>query len=129
MSGSMPRVLLFEDSQACREQFQNVLRERAELFWAMDVRTAEDQLLRTDPDLVITDLNLFEHPSSGVRLIRRIKEVSNVPIVVCSKYISPMSPEESLSAQWGLPDGTVASILPKFPFPTADQLLGPLRVD
>ena len=118
-----PRILVFEDSQVARNMFRKRLRKRADLFFAGDRSSIAEQFDRVDPDLVITDLNLGGSAYDGLHLVNELKDISNVPIVVCSKYIFPDANEGQFAGM----EEIVARALPEYPsFPTADELLAPL---
>jgi CheY-like chemotaxis protein len=127
VSSGFPRVLVFEDSPMARHDFTKTLAGRAVLMFAVGSRNPEAMLFQADPDLVIVDLNIDGSPETGVRIVRRIKELTTAPIVICSKYVTPdLASRRKWFSHLRVPEGLVARVLPKLPFPTAEQLLEPV---
>ncbi len=131
---NLPRVLVLEDSPGDVERYQQALQDRAKCLFLSPVQ-ATDELMKTirefDPALIVVDLMLGgeinQRKYPGARIIKTIREDSRLKgkhIVVCSKYISP---EDKNPSAPDVPPGAIDKALPKFPFPTADDLLSPLQ--
>jgi two-component system, OmpR family, KDP operon response regulator KdpE len=77
------RILIVDDEPNILGTLAPLLRARGyEVFTAMNGRAAIDTFDRDKPDIVILDLALPD--LDGVEVCRRIRETSNVPIVVLS---------------------------------------------
>jgi len=126
------RITLIDDSRETQLRFLASVQEEVELqaitvapFFDDQVETAIKEF---DPDLIVIDLHLTRSEESGFRVLRLLKEssVSNIPIVVCSRFISDTS--EDANKAKALLLGAIAA-LPKFPFPTLQDLFKLLEQD
>lgn len=130
----LPRVLILEDSEGDIERYRKALKDRAECFYLSPVKPNAELMKAIqdfDPDLIVADLMLGGLKESkrypGANIIRAIREDSQLklkPIVVCSKYISPLEIDPEAP---GVLRKEIDKALPKFPFPTADDLLSSLH--
>ncbi|MEA2204046.1 MAG: hypothetical protein QOE77_822 [Blastocatellia bacterium] len=129
------RVTIIEDSRESQIEFLRSLSTKVEVelqsvtgspFLDERIRRA---IKRFKPDLIILDLLLEEDIDSGFRVLGGLKEtedLKNIPVVVCSKFIGrdPKDENKKRAERLG-----AALALPKIPFPRAEKLLEPLRLD
>jgi len=88
----------------------------------------EQAIKEFNPGLIILDLRLKRDEESGFRVLRRLKEsalLKNIPVVVCSKYIGK-GPNDKNRLRAEKYD--VAAVLPKTPFPKAEEFLKHYKV-
>ncbi|OFW80141.1 MAG: DNA-binding response regulator [Alicyclobacillus sp. RIFOXYA1_FULL_53_8] len=81
MSQLGPRILIVDDEPQIRKLLRMTL--QAHQFDPVEVATGEDALLQTisvHPDLVILDLGLPD--MAGIEVLRRLREWSQVPVIV-----------------------------------------------
>ena len=127
------RVTMIEDSRETMIKFLHSLPrdENVEVqaiviapFFDNKIEQAIDEF---DPDLIILDLLLTRDEESGFRVLRRLKEsalLKDIPVVVCSKLISRGSDDKNRQrAELYNP----AAVLPKIPFPEAQEFLNYAR--
>lgn len=132
----LPRVMIFEDSPRDIALYKKAFADRAELRILTPMKADQrlfDTLLKFDPQVIVVDLMLGAQKDQsnyqGSRIIRDIsnrKEFSQCKIVVCTKYASPLDKKPNY-ALWNLKAELISCVLPKFPFPTADQFLAVLE--
>lgn len=83
----MPTVLVVDDQRAARRVLASRLQEAGlDVLQAADGLQAWEQFQRREPQLVITDMAMPR--SDGIDLTRRIRERSDVPVIVFSAYAS-----------------------------------------
>ena len=81
--GERPRVLLVEDNADLRQFMTFELGERYSVLQAADGDEGFNEALKSDPDLIITDVMMPK--SDGFELCRRIREdsrTSHIPIII-----------------------------------------------
>ena len=86
--------------------------------------TIEKSIERFNPALIVLDLLLIGDSDSGKRVLRSLKgstALRDVPVVVCSKFITTGKRSDQLRKE--LSDAGAAAALPKVPFPKAEELL------
>lgn len=76
------RILVVDDEMAIRRFLQTLLEEEFSLHLAEDGHAALAAAVATRPDLILLDLGLPD--LDGIEVIRRIREWSQVPILVLS---------------------------------------------
>lgn len=122
------RIVIFDDARTARAQYAHDLKGHLLAFcegtYLDDHLTAK--LVEFRPQLMIVDLVLGMSRDDGIDLIkrlRRIGELKDVPIVVCSKLINDTSLGEEVRRKVLTLPGVVAA-LPKSPhYPLAGALL------
>ncbi len=129
-----PRVLILEDSKGDIDRYQAALRGRAECLYLSPVKVTPElmeAIRRFDPELIVVDLMLGAETGMkaypGARIVGAIcndSQLKEKRIIVCSKYINPMEKDPKAP---DVPRGAIDKALPKFPFPTADDLLSALH--
>jgi CheY-like chemotaxis protein len=123
------KVTIIEDSRESQIQFLRSLKRETDV--QMQLITAppyfdkkvEDSIAEFHPDLIILDLLLLEETDSGFRVLRQLKDskfLKDVPVVVCSKFISagPNDANRRKALGYGATEA-----LPKIPFPAAEEFL------
>jgi DNA-binding NarL/FixJ family response regulator len=84
------KVVLIDDHQIIREGLANMLREADDIHLcgcAADYPSAIELIMKSSPDVVITDLSL--PGKSGIDLIRKVQEIApDIHILVLSMYVS-----------------------------------------
>jgi DNA-binding response OmpR family regulator len=123
------RVTIIEDSRESQIQFLRSLKKEEEVQLQLissppyfDSKVQES-MIDFKPDLVILDLLLLEETDSGFRVLRQLKDsktLKNVPVVVCSKFITNDPKDQNRIKALGY--GAVEA-LPKIPFPKAGAFL------
>ena len=93
------RILVVDDSLIMRNLQKNILEPAGfEIFFAKNGLEGKENVLKYDPDLVITDIEMPE--MNGIELTKWIKGSynSNIPVVIISSKLSGFSkhnPEEA----------------------------------
>ncbi|MBI2485354.1 MAG: response regulator [Deltaproteobacteria bacterium] len=84
----MNRILVVDDEPNVRLVYKEVLGDEGyEVLEAESVKETFDILNREAIDLVVLDIKL--RSESGLDVLQRItKEFSNIPVVLCSAYVS-----------------------------------------
>lgn len=91
------RILLVDDeTQITRTLKRSLTAHRYDVRAAADGESALDLFADWSPDLVITDLSMPE--MSGIELCRKLRETSNVPIIVLSVKGEEKTKVEALDA-------------------------------
>ena len=92
--------------------------------------TIEKSIERFNPALIVLDLLLIGDSDSGKRVLRSLKQsplLKNIPVVVCSKFITKGKKSDQLRKE--LSDVGAAEALPKVPFPKVSEILRHRRQD
>ncbi len=132
---TLPKVIVFEDQHGIVAEYQKIFKGKARCNFQGTTKLTE-QLVTTianDYDLVIMDLRLSMSESgkthAGLTLIREMRsrrELTVIPIVVCSKYINPEPGDIDEETDAALAVGANATF-PKTPMPTAEEFLRYLK--
>lgn len=97
LSMETKRILLVDDeTQITRTLKRSLAAHRYDVRAAADGESALDLFSDWSPDLVITDLSMPE--MSGIELCRKLRETSNVPIIVLSVKGEEKTKVEALDA-------------------------------
>ena len=127
----LPMILIFEDQSSMIQSYKEIFAGKANCrFQGVAVLTPElIRFISTQCNLVIVDLSLTtmdeEKGHSGLRLIREMrshKELSTIPIVVCSKYVNPLGNGVDSDAVEAIRAGA-NDCFPKTPLPAAEDFL------
>ena len=87
---SRPTILVVEDEQDIRSLLTyNLEREGYHVLEAADGQSALDIARKRHPDLILLDLGLPD--VDGIRLLRRIREWSRIPIIVVSTELDEVT--------------------------------------
>lgn len=94
-SGGIGRALIVDDLAAAREIVGHRLSEVGfAITYAEDGLDALSAFMRDEPDLIVTD---WQMPRlNGVGLVRRIREISNLPVVMITAFGSISDCEEAM---------------------------------
>ncbi len=76
------RVLIIDDEESLHERMRHELNEYYDLISAYDGSTGLKKLHNERPNLVILDLEFKDSAATGFEICKRIRELSDVPIVV-----------------------------------------------
>jgi CheY-like chemotaxis protein len=84
----MSRALVVDDKESGRRSLRTELNDAGfDVTVASSAHEALEALAKLDPSIIITD---FQMPDiDGVEFLRRVREFSDVPIVVITAYDSP----------------------------------------
>jgi DNA-binding response OmpR family regulator len=84
----MNKILVVDDEPNLRLVYKEVLSDEGyEVLEAESIKETFDILNREEIDLVLLDIKL--RSESGLDVLQRItKEFSNIPVVLCSAYVS-----------------------------------------
>jgi DNA-binding response OmpR family regulator len=84
----MNKILVVDDEPNLRLVYKEVLSDEGyEVLEAESIKETFDILNREEIDLVVLDIKL--RSESGLDVLQRItKEFSNIPVVLCSAYVS-----------------------------------------
>ncbi|WP_346908240.1 response regulator transcription factor [Faecalicatena orotica] len=97
----MERIYIVEDEARLRDELCSVLEKNGyECIAAKEFDRVAEDILREAPDLVLLDLSLPVH--DGFYICRRIREASNIPIIVVTSSNSDM--DELMSLNQGADD-------------------------
>lgn len=81
-TGNSSRILIVDDEYAVRRFLQTILEKEFHLHLAEDGHTALAAAATTKPEVILLDLGLPD--LDGIEVVRRIREWSDVPIIVLS---------------------------------------------
>lgn len=93
----MTRILIVEDERVLGEMYKDKFNEQGvETDLVSSTEEAINYLKRQKPDLILLDILLPKQ--SGISLLKEIKkmpQLSNIPVVVFSNYDDPATKKES----------------------------------
>ena len=85
----MAKIMIVEDDQALRNQVKEMLTDYEYTIHAVeDFHNVEAQFISFQPDLVLLDINLPYY--DGNHICRKLRKISNVPIIITSARNSEM---------------------------------------
>ncbi len=100
----MARIMIVEDDQALRNQIKEMLMDYEYTTLAIEeFHNIEEQFTSFAPDLVLLDSNLPYH--DGNYICRKLRKISNVPIIITSARNSEM--DQIFSMEVGADDYVV----------------------
>lgn len=127
-------IVIFEDSKDALIRFSENLKNsniKLKMYRQPIIdQSLKDDLISFNPDLIVIDLVLEGSREDGYQLIKDIQEdkkLTDVPIVVCSKFINE-SPRGLKEKEVCLNMPGVVAAFGKIPnFPSSDELLRFIR--
>lgn len=88
------RVAIFDDATVAMDQYKDIFEGRGVRLWTCRgsvLRDVEQSLVSFRPQLIIVDLLIGKAREDGYRLVKdlsRVRELTGVPIAICSKLIN-----------------------------------------
>ena len=100
----MAKIMIIEDDQALRSQVKEMLTDYDYIILAIeDFQDVEGQFKAFQPDLVLLDINLPYY--DGNHICRKLRKISNVPIIITSARNSEL--DQIFSMEVGADDYVV----------------------
>ncbi len=100
----MAKIMIIEDDQALRSQVKEMLTDYDYVILAIeDFQDVEGQFKAFQPDLVLLDINLPYY--DGNHICRKLRKISNVPIIITSARNSEL--DQIFSMEVGADDYVV----------------------
>ncbi len=95
------KIFIVEDEEKIIKELTNILKKYAyEVTYSLDFENIVERILEEDPKLVLLDINLPYY--DGYYICRKVRKVSNVPIIVVTSRDSDI--DELMSINLGADD-------------------------